>query len=63
MKPECRFCGYCQENKKKQGGLNVQGGQWLEALEDMMEEAVASIREAQPDLAGCNGRVAARFPS
>jgi hypothetical protein len=59
MHPDCCFCGYCREENKNYTGLDVQDGQWLEELGDMIEAAVEGIRKEQSFSAGCKGRLAA----
>lgn len=55
MQAECCFCGYCRENSKNSAGLDVQDGQWLEELGDMIVAAVEGIGKEQSLTAGCNG--------
>jgi hypothetical protein len=59
MQTECCSCGYCRENDKNSTGLDVQEGQWLEELGDMIEAAVEGLRKEQSFTAGCNGRLTA----
>ena len=39
--------------------MDVQDGQWLEELGDMIEAVVEGIRKEQSFTVGCNGRLAA----
>ena len=57
MHTECCSCGYCRENVKNSTGLDVQDGQWLEELGDMIEVAVEGPRKKQSFPAGCYGRL------
>ena len=59
MQTECCFCGYCREENKSSSGLDIQDGEWLEELGDMIEAAVQGIRKEQSFAAGCSGRLTA----
>ena len=51
-------CGYCRENNQKSNKLDVQEGQWLEELGEMIEAAVAGVSTQQSFTAGCYGGLA-----
>ena len=59
MHTECCFCGYCRDENKSSTGLDVQDGEWLEELGDMIEAAVEGIRKEQSFTAGCYERLTA----
>lgn len=58
MEPTCYLCGSCREQNKNYPGLDIQDGQWLEEMGDMIEAAVQGIRKEQSFSAGCSGRLA-----
>lgn len=58
MHSDCCNCGYCREKNKNYTGLDVQDGQWLEEMGDMIEAAVEGMRKVQSSSAGCYGRLA-----
>ena len=57
MHSDCCLCGYCGEKGKSYKGLDVQDGQWLEEMGDMIEAAVEGLRKDQSFSAGCYGRM------
>jgi hypothetical protein len=59
MHTECCCCGYCRENNKNSTWLDVQDGEWLEVLGEMIEAAVEGVRKQQSFTAGCNGGLVA----
>ena len=58
MQAEC-CCGYCRENNQKSNPLDIQDGQWLEELGEMIEAAVAGVKKQQSFTAGCYGELVA----
>jgi hypothetical protein len=58
MQPECYLCGDCRNKNKNHTGLDVQDGQWLEEMGDMIEAAVQRIRKEQSFSGGCYGKLA-----
>lgn len=58
MQPECYFCGNCREENKNHDWLDVQDGQWLEEMGDMIESAVKGLKKELSLSAGCYGRLA-----
>lgn len=56
--PECRFCGGCQEKYKDYTGLDVQDGQWLEVMGDMITTAVEGMKKAPSFSACCHENLA-----
>lgn len=57
MQSECCFCEYCREKNKNYTGFDVQDGQWLEKMGDMIAAAVEGMRKVQSSSAGCYGRL------
>jgi hypothetical protein len=56
--PECRFCGGCLDKYENYTGLNVQDGQWLEEMGEMIAESVERMRKVQSFSAYCHERLA-----
>lgn len=57
-KPECRFCGGCLEQYRDYPGLNIQEGQWLEEMGEMIAATVEGMRKTQSFSASCHERLA-----
>jgi len=57
-KPECRFCGGCLEKYKGYTGLEVQDGQWLEEMGEMIVTAVEGMKKVQSFSVCCHERLA-----
>ena len=58
MHSDCCLCGYCGEGNKNYNGLDIQDGQWLEVMGDMIAAAVEGLRKEQSFSAGCYERMA-----
>lgn len=61
-KPECRFCGGCRDEYKHFTGVDVQdvqNGQWLEEMGDMIASAVDGMRKVPSYSAYCHEMLAA----
>ena len=56
--PECRFCGGCLDKYKGYAWLNVQDGEWLEEMGEMISVAVEGMRKVQSFSACCHERLA-----
>jgi hypothetical protein len=56
--PECRFCGGCLDKYKDYTGFDVQDGQWLEEMGDMIAAAVEGMRKVPSFSACCHERLA-----
>ena len=58
MHSDCCLCGYCGEKGTSYKGLDVQDGQWLDEMGDMIAAAVEGLRKVQSSSAGCYERMA-----
>ena len=55
---ECRFCGGCSEKYKDFNGLDIQDGEWLEEMGEMIAAAVAGMGKVKSFSACCHERLA-----
>jgi hypothetical protein len=56
--PECRFCGGCRDENKDYVGWNVQDGEWLEEMGNMVAAAVEGMRKVRSFSDCCHERLA-----
>jgi hypothetical protein len=55
---ECRFCGGCRDEYKDHTGLDIQDGEWLEEMGEMIAAAVEGMRKVPSFPAWCHERLA-----
>lgn len=56
--PECRFCGGCREIYKDYSGFDIQNGQWLEEMGDMIAATVEGMSKVPSFSVYCHERLA-----